>query len=588
MFQSTLRGIKRTLPWIRVSHRDPFILSSPLILVPQSAFVPTPSHVSVRLYHPPKSDPFSSSEKPDSPLYDYLSAWDHTRVLGESTVAKFKYLKILDSVQFLSNRGMLLPESMTDAEIKTLADLRYVMPRSYYLMLLSSPEHARITLDEILVLDERIHAGFDFTDEAIKASAPPNLGQEVLEFRANRLREVYISMRQEGEDVPFEIKPERLTDLLMIESEAKVRSTFTFLHQLHLLQVRRKYSAFTRRVQAKETRSQVIEERNEKADGHLIYGLGENTLNMRISNQSMDFQDEWRMIREFNPAWGQNMVVDLQFLKYSQPRCLSSIYREIQFGVHRLKTLKGTFALYLCNYDPNCIKSQKLLKFLPKLGESHFPVVLTEKSYTELFPREDLVYLSPDSKTDLKFNGNDIYIIGAQTSKSSDCPKTLSVAKKEGIRHAQLPLRAQIGMRAELNIDHVMAIMAELQYSQDWIYAARWVPSRFFRNRMKSMGRLEPRDEAVFKAHTSLNPSTNEDLVPMGPVEYRKRFKSILEQELLQPGDSWNSVDLRAIMQPKERRYNKSIFTRKARPQFPKKSTDASKVAISFIFGDKS
>ncbi|TRY70209.1 hypothetical protein TCAL_07517 [Tigriopus californicus] len=474
---------------------------------------------------------------------------------------------------------------MTDEQIKTLANLRYIMPRTQFLMYLRSPEHAGVTLDEILASDERIHAGFDFTDQAMRAAAPPQMSPEELEERWNLLRETYMSMRQEGDDVPFDIKPERLTDLLLSANENKMRSTLTFLHQVHLMHVKRLFRTFTRRVMARQSRSDAIRKKVEQADGHIIYGLGQNTFNIRIANQTVDRQDEWRMIRQFQPAWGQSMVVDLQFLKYSYPRCLSSIYREIQFGIHRLKTLKGSFALYLCNFDPTCPKSQKIFKHFPKLREPHYPVVLTEKSYLELFPQKDLVYLSPDSKTDLKFNGDDVYIIGAQTSKSQDCPKTLSVAKKDGIRHARLPLRANIGMRAELNIDHVMAMMAELQYSGDWIYASRWIPSRFFRNRIKSMGRLEPRDEAVYKAHNELNPSTNEDNIPMGPLEYRKKFKSILEQELIHPGHTHESVDLTTIMQPKER-MSTPIFRKTPNSKGGKTSSYASKVAIATIFGE--
>ena len=64
----------------------------------------------------------------------------------------------------------------------------------------------------------------------------------------------------------------------------------------------------------------------------------------------------------------------------------------------------------------------------------------------ELFPQERLLYLSPDSRTDLvKYDSDDIYIIGGLVDGATGIARTLADAKRNEIRHARLPMRKHIG-----------------------------------------------------------------------------------------------------------------------------------------------
>lgn len=55
----------------------------------------------------------------------------------------------------------------------------------------------------------------------------------------------------------------------------------------------------------------------------------------------------------------------------------------------------------------------KLEKSLPTMHNPDFPMNITEKTYTEIFPREKLVYLTPHCREELKvYSEDDIYIIG--------------------------------------------------------------------------------------------------------------------------------------------------------------------------------
>ena len=124
-------------------------------------------------------------------------------------------------------------------------------------------------------------------------------------------------------------------------------------------------------------------------------------------------------------------------------------------------------------------------------------------SHLDLFPREKLVYLSPDSNNDLeRFNEDDIYVIGGIIDIGDDrAPLTLANAKKHKIRHARFPMKRVIGMKADLNVETCVAIMNDMKYSQDWFYSLRWVPSRFFNNRLKADGGENLENRLLYRAH---------------------------------------------------------------------------------------
>ena len=88
-------------------------------------------------------------------------------------------------------------------------------------------------------------------------------------------------------------------------------------------------------------------------------------------------------------------------------------------------------------------------------------------------------------------------------------------------------------LEPELNVDHMVGVMADFRATQDWFYSFRWVPPRFFRNKLQS--HASPRTEAVYTAHKALSPQSSEELIRLGPREYRRRYKEIMVASL--PGD---------------------------------------------------
>ena len=104
------------------------------------------------------------------------------------------------------------------------------------------------------------------------------------------------------------------------------------------------------------------------------------------------------------------------------------------------------FAMHLTNYKPPNEKYHIIMEnALPEVIKNNCPEIFTEKCYTELFPKENLVYLSPDSRNLLKYNPNDIYIMGGLVDRSIERNASLAKAESKNIRHARLPLREIVG-----------------------------------------------------------------------------------------------------------------------------------------------
>ena len=106
---------------------------------------------------------------------------------------------------------------------------------------------------------------------------------------------------------------------------------------------------------------------------------------------------------------------------------------------------------------------------------------------------------------------------------------SLAVAKREGIRHANLPLRRVIGMQYVLNVEIMMGILCDYRLTRDWMYAFRHLPPRMFKNNLKDG--YTKREEAVYWAHKTLHPNSTffSDNAMMGPTAYREKYIEFLK-----------------------------------------------------------
>jgi hypothetical protein len=78
-------------------------------------------------------------------------------------------------------------------------------------------------------------------------------------------------------------------------------------------------------------------------------------------------------------------------------------------------------------------------------------------------------------------------------------------------------------------VDHVIAILNDFTHTRDWFYSFRWIPPRFFKNRLKSSD-YTSEQEQIFFAQRSLNPNSFPNLFGLTPKEYRAKYVEIMRQ----------------------------------------------------------
>ena len=93
-----------------------------------------------------------------------------------------------------------------------------------------------------------------------------------------------------------------------------------------------------------------------------------------------------------------------------------------------------------------------------------------------------------------------------------------------------------IGLRNDLNIETCVGIMTDMKHSQDWFYSFRWVPARFFGNRIRT-GSQELEHKLTYRAHKALSPCCVLDEGAcarnrhLSPRQYRDYYHRIMKAE---------------------------------------------------------
>ena len=110
--------------------------------------------------------------------------------------------------------------------------------------------------------------------------------------------------------------------------------------------------------------------------------------------------------------WGQPLVIDLSWFKTMQLQQQKSLcLRELPYSTSYNKSSIQPFHLHYTGVQDPKIKTL-MKKVDPQLMSDERPEVYTEQSYLDIFPKENIVYLSPDSRNELKWDDEDVYVIG--------------------------------------------------------------------------------------------------------------------------------------------------------------------------------
>lgn len=178
----------------------------------------------------------------------------------------------------------------------------------------------------------------------------------------------------------------------------------------------------------------------------------------------------------------QKIVFDCSYDAVMTKKNAASIVRQVikAYGDNR-KDFEP-FDMHLCNFNANARLSKILLRQMPNLLRS--TMECHAENVTELFPTQNMVYLSPSSPNVLDiYNPEDTYVIGALIEKNNEQGLGSARAKRLGIRSAWFPLHqhfswGQADKGLPLNV--VVDILLILRRTGDWKEAFKCIPKRKF------------------------------------------------------------------------------------------------------------
>lgn len=168
--------------------------------------------------------------------------------------------------------------------------------------------------------------------------------------------------------------------------------------------------------------------------------------------------------------YGQKVIVDCSYEPFLTDLEKSKVASGLKWVYTDNRKHIKPMDLHLCGVKSNSVIIENLSGQVPSILKKSSPTRLHSECFTELFPKERLVMLTPDSDSILKYDPNDIYVVGGIVDFGRSDPLTFAKAKKLGIRSARLPLdniRMREGDTRELTMAQTIKIIRECQLNKN-------------------------------------------------------------------------------------------------------------------------
>lgn len=283
-------------------------------------------------------------------------------------------------------------------------------------------------------------------------------------------RDLVEMWRLSGKVVPENISEEELKILMECPTKSSKKKYIKFLAKKEVVKKVRK--------EKQEKQREVKKELRLKATENVEGGL-KNTFFLKFWSRSEDTIYNWRAAQSM--IFGQPLIFDMAYEDYMARREMENAVKQLleSEGVNR--RAMDPFHLHYCNLK---VGSPYHKEFIKRYGEAwdNLFVTVTEKAHVEIFPRDQLVYLTADSPNVMKkFDHDKIYIVGSIVDKSIQTGLSLARAKRLKLATARLPLDKYLQWTEgakNLTLDQMMRILLTLKDTGDWKEALQFVPQR--------------------------------------------------------------------------------------------------------------
>ncbi|XP_068036996.1 tRNA methyltransferase 10 homolog C [Anomalospiza imberbis] len=281
-------------------------------------------------------------------------------------------------------------------------------------------------------------------------------------------RETLEMWRLAGRAVPENISEEQLKTFIECPSKSAKKKYLKYLHlkELHKKNDKRKMDEKReRRLEAQDQSSKTDET---KKSPFLCFW-----------SRTMDKAYNWRAAQSM--VFGQPLVFDMSYEKEMSVREVTNTVRQIVMSESSNRRSVDPFHIHFCNFKDDSLYHREFIKNYRDAWDKLL-ITVTDQCYTEIFPKDKLIYLTADSPKVMKtFDHDKIYIVGSMVDKSIKTGVSLARAKRLGLETAALPLEKYLlwctGAK-NLTLDQMMHILLTLKDTADWEKALEFVPKR--------------------------------------------------------------------------------------------------------------
>lgn len=281
-------------------------------------------------------------------------------------------------------------------------------------------------------------------------------------------RETLEMWRLAGRAVPENISEEQLKTFMECPSKSAKKKYLKYLHlkELHKKNDKRKMDEKReRRLEAQDQASKMDETKKSSF--------------VCMWSRTMDKAYNWRAAQSM--IFGQPLVFDMSYEKEMSVREVSNTVRQIALSESCNRRSVDPFHIHFCNFKDDSLYHREFInQYREAWGK--LLITVTDQCYTEIFPKDKLIYLTADSPKVMKtFDHDKIYIVGSMVDKSIKTGVSLARAKRLGLETAALPLEKYLlwstGAK-NLTLDQMMHILLTLKDTADWKKALEFVLKR--------------------------------------------------------------------------------------------------------------
>ena len=242
----------------------------------------------------------------ENSLYFTVTPELENEIVGDNIGQKFILKQALAEIIQLENKKepLPMPASLSVEEWKGLISLTDRRSRFHFI---DSLGEGNMTFEEIQELDEKFTSPLVVPEEMIQEVCGDD---EESRKRINMLLFFLEEAREKGDSVPAELTIKDLQLAVKSHSKNSLRNLIEYLNHLSyqkLKNIRKK-----RCRSAKHPAASLKKKEEAQNCDHIFYGLGHNSIMLRLNDLTIKKQEAWNVWREH--IIGQPLVIDFSYL----------------------------------------------------------------------------------------------------------------------------------------------------------------------------------------------------------------------------------------------------------------------------------